>query len=175
MESMSATAEISIRKATSHDVHAIRRLVAPYASERILLEKEAVAYYESIQEFRIAEDAQGDVVGCGALHCMWEDIAEVRTLAVAPGARGKGAGHLLLTQLMEDASALGVSRVFCLTFEVAFFERHGFEVMAEQSAVDPEVFAELLRSQDDGVAEFLDLARVKQNTLGNTRMITTIG
>jgi amino-acid N-acetyltransferase len=76
--------------------------------------------------------------------------------------------------LLDDALALGVSRVFCLTFEVAFFERNGFEVMAEQSAVDPEVFAELLRSQDDGVAEFLDLARVKQNTLGNTRMITTI-
>jgi amino-acid N-acetyltransferase len=174
MEDMSGTPDITSRKATSHDVHAIRQLVIPYAAERILLEKEAVAYYESIQEFRIAEDADGTVIGCGALHCMWEDIAEVRTLAVVPGARGKGVGHLLLKQLLDDALALGVSRVFCLTFEVAFFERNGFEVMAEQSAVDPEVFAELLRSQDDGVAEFLDLARVKQNTLGNTRMITTI-
>lgn len=171
---MSVAADITIRKATSHDVHAIRSLVSPYAVERILLEKEAVAYYESIQEFRIAEDADGNVVGCGALHCMWEDIAEVRTLAVSPEVRGQGAGHKLLQQLLQDAVELGVSRVFCLTFEVAFFERNGFQVMEDQSAVDPEVFAELLRSQDDGVAEFLDLARVKQNTLGNTRMITSV-
>ena len=61
--------------------------------------------------------------------------------------------------------------MFCLTFEVDFFLRHGFSVMEEQSAVDPEVYSELLRSTDEGVAEFLDLARVKPNTLGNTRMI----
>jgi amino-acid N-acetyltransferase len=60
--------------------------------------------------------------------------------------------------------------VFCLTFEVSFFTRHGFSVMAEEP-LDPEVYMELLRSRDEGVAEFLDLARVKPNTLGNTRMI----
>lgn len=172
---MPITSGITIRKARSQDVRRIRSLVAPYAAERILLEKEAVAYFESIQEFRVAEDASGEVVGCGALHCMWEDIAEVRTLAVTESTRGTGTGHRLLEALLEDARDLSIHRVFCLTFEVDFFRGHGFEVMAEQSAVDPEVFAELLRSQDDGVAEFLDLARVKQNTLGNTRMITTLG
>ena len=70
--------------------------------------------------------------------------------------------------------ALGVTRVFCLTFEVDFFKKHGFEVMADQTAVDPVVYSELLRSHDEGVAEFLDLARVKPNTLGNTRMIKTL-
>ena len=79
--------------------------------------------------------------------------------------------RLLLEELLDRARRVGVSRVFCLTFEVEFFRRHGFEVMADQSAVDPEVYAELLRSTDEGVAEFLDLARVKPNTLGNTRMI----
>lgn len=171
---MAKTTEITIRKARSQDVPHIRSLVSLYAAERILLEKEAVAYYESLQEFRIAEDGEGNVLGCGALHCMWEDIAEVRTLAVAPSTRGTGAGGKILQALLADARELGIHRVFCLTFEVGFFERNGFEVMAEQSAVDPEVFAELLRSPDDGVAEFLDLARVKQNTLGNTRMITTL-
>jgi len=174
MPSVEATQQITVRKARPRDVRAIRSLVAPYAAERILLEKEAVAYFESIQEFRVAEDASGEVVGCGALHCMWEDIVEVRTLAVSSAVRGTGTGHQLLEALLQDARELGVHRVFCLTFEVDFFRKHGFEVMAEQSAVDPEVFAELLRSQDDGVAEFLDLARVKQNTLGNTRMITTL-
>ena len=89
---------------------------------------------------------------------------------------GAGAHRLQLREvgieeLLDRARAVGVERVFCLTFEVEFFRRHGFEVMADQSAVDPEVYAELLRSTDEGVAEFLDLARVKPNTLGNTRMI----
>jgi amino-acid N-acetyltransferase len=102
---------------------------------------------------------------------MWEDIAEVRTLATAAHWRGRGVGHALLDELIRAAKELGVSRVFCLTFEVDFFTRHGFEVMADQSVVDPDVYSELLRSTDEGVAEFLDLARVKPNTLGNTRMI----
>lgn len=161
----------SLRPARTSDVAAIKRLVAPLAEERILMAKETVAYYESLQEFRIAESNEGEVIGCGALHVMWEDLAEIRTLAAADSWRGRGVGHVLVENLLEEARALGVSRVFCLTFEVDFFKRHGFEVMADQSAVDPQVYSELLRSHDEGVAEFLDLARVKPNTLGNTRMI----
>jgi amino-acid N-acetyltransferase len=161
----------SLRPARTSDVAAIKRLVAPLAEERILMAKETVAYYESLQEFRIAESDAGEVIGCGALHVMWEDLAEIRTLAAADSWRGRGVGHVLVENLLEEAKALGVSRVFCLTFEVEFFKRHGFEVMADQSAVDPQVYSELLRSHDEGVAEFLDLARVKPNTLGNTRMI----
>ncbi len=162
---------ITIRRAKTSDVKSIRELVKPLANERVLLEKEAVAYYENLQEFFIADDADGNVIGCGGLHVMWEDIAEVRTLASNEAWRGRGVGRLLLQRLLQEARELGVSRVFCLTFEVDFFIRNGFTVMAEQSAVDPEVYSELLRSTDEGVAEFLDLARVKPNTLGNTRMI----
>jgi amino-acid N-acetyltransferase len=161
----------SLRPARTSDVAAIKRLVAPLAEERILMAKETVAYYESLQEFRIAQSDDGEVIGCGALHVMWEDLAEIRTLAAADSWRGRGVGHVLVEDLLQEARALGVSRVFCLTFEVDFFKRHGFEVMADQSAVDPQVYSELLRSHDEGVAEFLDLARVKPNTLGNTRMI----
>jgi amino-acid N-acetyltransferase len=162
-----------LRPARTSDVGPIKRLVAPLADQRILMAKETVAYYEGLQEFRIAE-ADGDVIGCGALHVMWEDLAEIRTLATAEGWRGHGVGRALVEQLLSDARELGVSRVFCLTFEVDFFRRHGFEVMADQSAVDPAVYSELLRSHDEGVAEFLDLARVKPNTLGNTRMIRSL-
>ncbi|MGP0223940.1 MULTISPECIES: amino-acid N-acetyltransferase [unclassified Paenarthrobacter] len=161
----------SLRPARTSDVAQIKRLVAPLAEQRILMAKETVAYYESLQEFRIAESVDGEIIGCGALHVMWEDLAEIRTLAAADSWRGKGVGHVLVEDLLKEAKALGVSRVFCLTFEVDFFKRHGFEVMADQSAVDPQVYSELLRSHDEGVAEFLDLARVKPNTLGNTRMI----
>lgn len=165
------TDSFHIRPARTGDVAAIKRLVAPLAEQRILMAKETVAYYESLQEFRIAESADGEVIGCGALHVMWEDLAEVRTLAASDAWRGKGVGHVLVEALLEEARALGVARVFCLTFEVDFFMRHGFDVMEDQSAVDPVVYSELLRSHDEGVAEFLDLARVKPNTLGNTRMI----
>lgn len=164
----------TVRPAKTSDVNAIRNLVRPLAEERILLDKEAVTYYESIQEFLVAEDPEGSVVGCGGLHVIWEDIAEIRTLATSDTVRGMGVGHLLLEELLKRAKAVGVSRVFCLTFEVAFFERQGFKVMADQSAVDPAVYQEILLSRDEGVAEFLDLARVKPNTLGNTRMIITL-
>ncbi|KWR69680.1 N-acetylglutamate synthase [Arthrobacter sp. W1] len=164
----------TVRPAKTSDVNAIRSLVRPLAEERILLDKEAVTYYESIQEFLVAEDPEGSVVGCGGLHVIWEDIAEIRTLATSDTVRGMGVGHLLLGELLKRAKAVGVSRVFCLTFEVAFFERQGFKVMADQSAVDPAVYQEILLSRDEGVAEFLDLARVKPNTLGNTRMIITL-
>jgi amino-acid N-acetyltransferase len=158
-----------IRRARTADVKAIREIVAPMAESRVLIAKEAVTYYEAVQQFRVAE-VEGQVVGCGALHVMWEDLAEIRTLAVPPQAKGMGVGSALLEALVDDARDLGVERLFCLTFEVDFFARHGF-VAIEGQAVDPEVYAELLRSYDEGVAEFLDLERVKPNTLGNTRML----
>lgn len=165
-------APVTIRRATTGDVRAIRDLVQPLSDARVLVAKEAVAYYEGLQEFRVAE-LDGRVVGCGALHVLWDDLAEIRTLAVADGCRGRGVGGALLDRLVDDARDLGVDRLFCLTFEVGFFTRHRFGVI-QGTPVAPDVYAELLRSQDDGVAEFLDLARVKPNTLGNTRMLRTL-
>ena len=163
---------VVVRRARTADIRSIREIVRPHAESRVLVSKDAVTYYESVQQFRVAE-LDGQVVGFGALHVMWEDLAEVRTLAVQPEAKGHGVGSRLLEALLEDARELGVERVFCLTFEVDFFARHGFEVI-EGQAVDPEVYAELVRSYDEGVAEFLDLERVKPNTLGNTRMLRTL-
>ncbi|WP_285115537.1 amino-acid N-acetyltransferase [Leifsonia sp. fls2-241-R2A-40a] len=159
-----------IRRARTSDVPRIQELVEPLVQRRILLGKEMVTLYESVQEFRVAQDASGGLIGCGALHVIWSDLGEVRTLAVADEWLGKGVGRALLGRLEGDARELGLDRLFCLTFEVDFFARNGFEEMGEGS-VDPQVYAELLRSNDEGVAEFLDLARVKPNTLGNTRML----
>ena len=160
---------MQVRRARTADVRAVRQLVDTYADGRRLLSKATVVLYEDVQEFHVVEE-DGVVVGCGALHVMWEDLAEVRTLAVAPSHRGRGVGAALLERLLDAARDVGVSRVFCLTFETEFFARHGFEVVSDVP-VAPEVAAELLQSPDEGVAEFLDLARVKPNTLGNTRML----
>ena len=161
---------VSVRRARTSDVPSMVALVGAYASERILLGKERVTLYEDVQEFQVAVAEGGEVIGCGALHVLWEDLAEVRTLAVDPRRRGQGVGHRLLDALVQQARDVGVSRLFCLTFEVDFFTWHGFRVI-DGTPVRPAVYAELLRSMDEGVAEFLDLARVKPNTLGNTRML----
>ena len=162
--------QFSVRRARTTDVPRVQALVAPLVQERILLGKESVVFYEAVQEFRVVEDADGSLIGCGALHVMWEDLGEVRTLAVTADWLGHGVGHALMDRLELDARELGLSRLFCLTFEVPFFARHGFIDMGSET-VDPIVYAELVRSHDEGVAEFLDLARVKPNTLGNTRMV----
>jgi amino-acid N-acetyltransferase len=165
---------IQVRWARGSDVRSIRELVRPLAGNT-LTPKDAVAYYEALQQFRVVQDPEVPerIIGCGALHVMWEDLAEVRTLAVHPDFARRGVGGRLLETLLDDARALGLSRIFCLTFEVDFFTHHGFLPIVGQAA-EPDVYVELLRSYDEGVAEFLDLERVKPNTLGNTRMLRTL-
>lgn len=162
--------EVVVRRARTPDVRMIRRLVDTYAGAGPrLLEKATVTLYEDVQEFWVAERG-GRIVGCGALHVLWEDLAEIRTVAVDPEFRGLGIGHKIVSALIRTAKELGLRRVFCLTFEIDFFTRHGFRPI-QGTPVSPEVYAELLASYDEGVAEFLDLEHVKPNTLGNTRML----
>lgn len=160
---------VLVRPAKTMDVKAIRSLVDSYAAPGQMLAKETVTLYESVQEFIVAE-VDGVVVGCGALHILWEDLAEVRTMAVKKEFNRQGIGHKILEAIIARASEVGVEKIFCLTFQTQFFGAHGFEVI-EGTPVDSEVYAELLRSYDAGVAEFLDLESVKPNTLGNTRML----
>ncbi len=160
----------SVRRARTSDIPAIQSLVEPLVQRRILLGKDRVVLYEAVPEFRVAETETGEIIGCGALHVMWEDLGEVRTLAVTEEWLGKGVGHRILETVEADARSYGLMRLFCLTFETHFFGRHGFEAI-EDDIVAPDVFTQLALSPDEGVAEFLDLSRVKQNTLGNTRML----
>jgi amino-acid N-acetyltransferase len=163
--------EHTIRRARTRDIPAIASLVAGNVASGRVLRKATVTLYEDVPEFWVAERvADQAVVGCGALHVMWEDLAEIRTVAVHPSCQGQGVGHGLVAALLDSACAVGVQRVFVLTFAVRFFARHGFKEI-EGTPVSHEVYAELLRSYDEGVAEFLDLDRVKPNTLGNTRML----
>ena len=163
------TTSLIIRPARTADIKAIRAIIDTYVLGRQLLAKETVTLYETVQEFTVAE-YEGEVVGCGALHVLWEDLAEVRTVAVLAKMRGNGVGNAIIDTIVGRATAIGVKRIFCLTFETHFFGRNGFEVI-EGTPVEPEVYQQLLRSYDEGVAEFLDLERVKPNTLGNTRML----
>ena len=161
----------TIRSARTRDVPVIRKLIDSNVESGRLLSKATVTLYEDVQEFCVAEISHDmTLAACGALHVMWEDLAEIRTVAVAQACQGHGVGHMIADALLVTARELGVSRVFVLTFATGFFARHGFEEI-EGTPVSPAVYAELLRSYDEGVAEFLDLDRVKPNTLGNTRML----
>jgi len=160
-----------VRRARTSDVPAIKALVDIYAG-RILLEKNLVTLYESVQEFWVAE-RDDEIIGCGALHVLWADLGEVRTVAVHPKVKGQGVGHLIVDRLLDVARELRLERIFVLTFEVAFFSKHGFKEI-EGTPVTAEVYEEMCRSYDEGVAEFLDLSYVKPNTLGNTRMLLTL-
>ena len=160
---------VVIRSAKTGDVKKIRKIVDDYATQKRLLSKETVTLFEAVQEFTVAE-VDGEVVGCGALHVLWEDLAEVRTVAVIESMHGKGIGHQLLEAILVKAKDIGVKKVFCLTFETKFFGAHGFTEI-EGTPVAPDVYEQMIRSFDEGVAEFLDLESVKPNTLGNTRML----
>jgi amino-acid N-acetyltransferase len=158
-----------IRPAKTADIKSIRKIIDLYTLERRLLTKETVTLYEDVQEFFVAEE-NGEVVGCGALHVLWEDLGEVRTVAVLENQRGKKLGHQILEAVIARAKELGLKRLFCLTFETKFFASHGFKEITG-TPVEPAVYQELLLSYDEGIAEFLDLESVKPNTLGNTRML----
>ncbi|MEY4105162.1 MAG: hypothetical protein RLZZ478_525 [Actinomycetota bacterium] len=159
----------TIRPARTRDIKAIRKIIDTYSLQRRLLSKETVMLYEDVQEFFVAEN-NGEIIGCGALHVLWEDLGEVRTVAVDEAFRGQKIGQQILAAIIERAQSLGLKRLFCLTFETEFFGKLGFTEI-QGAPVEPEVYQQLLRSYDEGIAEFLDLESVKPNTLGNTRML----
>lgn len=162
-----------MRRARTADVPAIKAIVDIYAgSGRRLLAKELVTLYEDVQDFVVAE-LDGEVVGCGALHVLWSDLGEVRTLAVHPDFVKDRIGRALLDRLVDTARDLGLARLFALTFHTGFFARAGF-VQIEGAPVEADTYDALRRSYDPGVAEFLGLEYVKPNTLGNTRMLLNL-
>ncbi|AIC47004.1 amino-acid N-acetyltransferase [Rhodoluna lacicola] len=167
------TSKINVRPARTADVKAIQAMRQELEGSKVLLGHELVSLYEAVPEFLVAVDESGQVIGAGALHVMWEDLAEVRSMVVRENLRGTGVGHAVLEALLAKAESVGIKRVFCLTFETEFFGKHGFKEISDVP-VDEVTFEQMVRSHDDGVAEFLDLARVKQNTLGNTRMLKTL-
>lgn len=160
-----------IRRAKVGDVRRIKELVDFYAGP-ILLEKSLANLFEDVTEFWVAE-YRGVVMSCGALHVLWEDLGEIRTVATDPAVRGLGIGRALCDAVTEEARRLDLTRLFVLTFEVSFFAALGFQPIAELDLTD-QARRELRASYDRGVAEFLELPHVKPNTLGNTRMLLTL-
>lgn len=119
---------IRVEPARLSDARDIEALVTYWADRDQMLHRPINEVYESIRDFKVARDEQGRMVGCGSLHIMGPDLAEVRSLAVAEEAQGTGVGAAIVAACVEDAKALGIERVFALTYRPGFFERQGFRV-----------------------------------------------
>jgi len=115
-----------IRHARIPDARIIHQLLLTYAKEGQLLGRSLAAIYDSIRDFYVVEE-DGKILGVGALAICWEDLAEVRSLAVIPGQHGKGVGRKIVEKCLQEAKDLGLQRVFALTYQPEFFKKMGFE------------------------------------------------
>lgn len=122
---------MEIRKAVMADVPQIHRLVNDYAQKGLMLRRPLMLLYENVRDFAVAVEG-GAVVGTGALHVLWHDLGEIRSLAVDPSRTGLGIGRRLVEFLVAEAEALGLRRVMALTYQVGFFERCGFAVIPKE-------------------------------------------
>jgi amino-acid N-acetyltransferase len=120
------------RKAKITDVEPIHALITEYAEKGLMLARPRTLLYESLREFTVAVD-RGRVVGAGSLHIIWEDLAEVRALAVAPEYANKGIGRGLVDKFLNEARELAIPRVFALTYQDGFFAKCGFKVVEKDS------------------------------------------
>ena len=128
----SPASDITIRPARPTDVPAISRLMSGHIADGTLLPRPLGELYQSVREFHVAE-RNGEVVGCCALRVLWNDLGEVRSLAIRADAQGLGLGRILVSRVVEDARPIGLERVIALTREVTFFERCGFTIVTRES------------------------------------------
>ncbi len=115
-----------LRRAKTKDVPQIVQLINHYAEKGEMLSRSQSQVYNALRDYVVIEE-DGQVVGCGALHVVWNDIAEIRSLAIAPDRIGQGLGRSIVEYLLEDARAMELPRVFTLTYKPGFFAKLKFE------------------------------------------------
>ncbi|MCJ7499340.1 N-acetyltransferase [bacterium] len=123
---------MNLRKARIGDVPEIHTLVNSFATRGEMLGRSRSELYEGLRDFFVVEQ-DGKVLGCSALHINWEDLAEVRSLAVASDQQGKGMGKTLVNACIEEARSLGIARIYALTYRPGFFEGVGFSRVPKES------------------------------------------
>jgi amino-acid N-acetyltransferase len=122
---------IIFRKARPGEAFAIAELINHFANRGMMLPKTPLDVFQALREFTVAVDEHGTLLGCGALRLMWEDLAEVRSLAVHKDAQGKGLGRKIVKMLIEEGKEMGLARIFALTYQDVFFEKLGFEICSK--------------------------------------------
>jgi amino-acid N-acetyltransferase len=138
---------ISIRRATLADVETMHALINGFAAKGLMLAKSRRQLYQNIRDFWVADVSEGDgmhtLVGCGALHIIWGDLGEIRSLAVDEQFQNSGVGRQLGEALLREADMLKLPRVFALTYQQAYFERLGFHLV-EKTTMPHKVWGECM-------------------------------
>lgn len=159
--------DMKVRAARIPDAKAISALINYYAEHDKMLFRSLAEIYENLQTFLVAERDQA-VVGCCALEVIWSDLAEIKSLAVGAEERGKGVGTALIEAALDQASQLGVPRVFALTLEPGFFERAGFRVI-DKEGLPMKVWSDCARcpkqEECDEIAVIKDLGGSKRRSV----------
>ncbi|MCX5697826.1 MAG: N-acetyltransferase [Candidatus Omnitrophica bacterium] len=115
-----------IRKAGIKDIKQIQALINAFAKQDLMLARSLNELYENLRDFWVAEENH-KVVGCAALHISWDDLAEIKSLAVAKKSQGKGLGKELIDACLSEAEVLGAKKIFVLTYKPDFFKKFGFK------------------------------------------------
>ncbi len=132
-----------IRHARISDARSIHQLLLDFARDGQLLGRSLADIYDTIRDFYVFEQ-DGVIVGIGALAICWEDLAEIRSLAVADGQQGRGVGRQIVSACLEEARELGLKKVFALTYQSEFFKRLGFNDI-EKSELPQKVWGDCIK------------------------------
>lgn len=132
-----------VRKARIPDAKVIHKLLNSYARDGLMLSRSLSEIYEAIRDFYVFEE-NGTVSGTVCLHICWEDLAEVRSLAVSEDRGGKGLGRQLVQACLDEARLLGLKRVFALTYKPGFFEKLGFHLI-EKSELPQKIWGDCMK------------------------------
>jgi amino-acid N-acetyltransferase len=133
-----------IRKARMGDVKAIQKLIAEYARKGDMLPRSLSEIYENLRDYFVYVEDGSEVIGSAAVHLMWEDLAEVRSLAVRDDRMRRGVGTQLVEACISEAIVLGITRVFALTYKPSFFEKLGFK-RVDKSELPHKIWSDCLK------------------------------
>ncbi|MCL5126097.1 MAG: N-acetyltransferase [Deltaproteobacteria bacterium] len=155
-----------IRKATLKDVRKIHALISEQAKGGHLLARAIADLYSQIRDFSVAVDDDSDeIIGCGALRVVWEDLAEIRSVAVQYQAQGEGVGRRLVERLIEESCEMGIRKVFVLTYRVSFFGKIGF-VLMDKSLLPHKIWADCVKCPKFPECDEVAMARENNNCSG---------
>jgi amino-acid N-acetyltransferase len=133
---------VRLRKAGIRDASAIHKLVNAFAARDLMMPRALNEIFENIRDFWVATDRQGRLVGCVALHIVgWDNLAEIKSLAVEKKRQGRGVGRLLIEACLTEAVSLQVGAIFALSYVPKFFKKFGFRVVAK-SRLPHKIWAE---------------------------------
>lgn len=142
--SLAADMPVRCRPARLGDVPGMRTLINGYADRDLMLPRTDGELYETVRDFLVLEADFGGLVGCAAVHIVTADMAELKSVAIAEAGRGRGLGAALVASCLAAAAELGLQRMFCLTYQEAFFRRCGFE-RVDRSQLPEKVWGECVR------------------------------